>query len=251
MKQEEYTYKLHLTYDGTKFSGWQIQPNALSIQQIVQEAVRMIVREDVNLIGSGRTDAGVHALDQVAHFRLHAALDLPHFSRSMNGILPNEIRLKEVSLAPASFHAQRSAKGKEYHYRIALGPYVSPFEEKYCWYVRYQIDTKILTEAAALFVGTHDFRSFANSQHKGACAKNPVRTIWRLDVVQREGGLTLEVEGNGFLYKMVRNIVGTLIQVASGKRPIDDIGRIFAAADRRVAPMAAPAQGLFLVKVLY
>jgi tRNA pseudouridine38-40 synthase len=248
---KEYTYKLHLTYDGTNYSGWQIQKHSLSIQQIVQDAVRIIAREDVNLIGSGRTDAGVHALDQVAHFRSHTELDLAHFVRSMNGLLPKDIRLKEVEFAPATFHAQQSAKAKEYHYRLALGHYVSPFEERYCWHARFDIDEPLLKAAAALFIGTHDFRSFANSQAKGAAAKNPTRTIWRLDVVPREGGLTLEFEGNGFLYKMVRNIVGTLVQVASKKRPIEDIPRIFAAHDRRVAPMAAPAQGLFLVKVTY
>lgn len=251
MNKDIHTYKLHLTYDGTNYSGWQIQPHALSIQQIVQDAVRMLAKEDVNVIGSGRTDAGVHALDQVAHFRTHSSLDLDHFLRSMNGILPKDIRTKEAFDAPSTFHAQRSALGKEYHYRLSFGPYVSPFERYYVWHVHYKIDTKLLEEAAKLFIGTHDFSSFANSQTKGACAKNPIRTLSKLDIIPREGGLALQFAGNGFLYKMVRNIVGTLIEVASNKRPIDDIPRIFAATDRRVAPMAAPAQGLFLVKVFY
>lgn len=245
------TYKLHLMYDGTNYSGWQIQPHALSIQQIVQDAVRILVKEEVNVIGSGRTDAGVHALDQVAHFRTSKELDLKHFLISMNGILPRDIRLKEAHLAPADFHAQKSAAGKEYHYRIALGHYNSPFERLYVWHMHYKIDLKLLEEAAAHFVGTHDFSSFANSQHKGACAKNPVRTLHKVALIPDERGFTLQFIGNGFLYKMVRNIVGTLIEVASMKRPIDDIERLFAAKDRRLAPSSAPAQGLFLVNIFY
>jgi tRNA pseudouridine38-40 synthase len=238
-------------YDGTQYSGWQIQPHSLSIQQIVQEAVRLIIKEEVHVIGSGRTDAGVHALQQVAHFRSEQQIALDSFLRSMNGILPKDIRLESVSSAPSSFHAQRSAKGKEYHYFIALGPIVSPFERLYSCHMPQRIDVELFIQAANLFVGTHDFTSFANSAHHGAAAKNPVRTIRRLDVIRRPHGLAIHIEGNGFLYKMVRNIVGMLLEVASGKRPIDDIPRVFAAKDRRIASKAAPARGLFLVKVFY
>lgn len=246
-----HTYKLCLIYDGTQYSGWQIQPHSLSIQQIIQNAARLIIREQVNVIGSGRTDAGVHALQQVAHFRSHQQIELTSFLRSMNGLLPKDIRLESATEAPASFHAQRSAIGKEYHYSIALGPIVSPFERLYTCHVPKKIDVELLIQAAALFIGTHDFTSFANSAHQGAAAKNAIRTIRRLEVIKTANGLLLQIEGNGFLYKMVRNIVGTILEVASGKRPIDDIPKIFAAKDRRLAAKAAPACGLFLVKVFY
>lgn len=238
-------------YDGSNYSGWQIQPHSLSIQQLVQDAVRTLVKEDVNVVGSGRTDAGVHALDQVAHFRCKEPQDIHYLCKALNGILPKEIRVSSVEAVDIHFHAQKSAKSKEYHYHLALGAIVSPFERQYTWHVPYKIDLTLLKEAAKLFVGTHDFRSFANSAHTGAAAKNSVRTIYRLDVVPKDNNVTLIFHGNGFLYKMVRNIVGMLINVASGKKRLSDITETLEAKDRRKAPMSAPPQGLFLVKVEY
>ncbi len=238
-------------YDGTAYSGWQIQPHSLSVQQLVQDAVRTLVREEVNVIGSGRTDAGVHALCQVAHFRTTSQHDATSLLKGLNGLLPKDIRVKEVQEVENSFHAQKSATGKEYHYRFAIGPYVSPFHRNYVWHLTYRLDLELLKSAAALFVGTHDFRSFANSANKGAAAKNSVRTITKLEFVPTDEGFTLVFVGNGFLYKMVRNIVGSLIQVASGKKPLSYISDTFNAKDRRVACMSAPPQGLFLMKVYY
>lgn len=238
-------------YDGTNYSGWQIQPHSLSVQQLVQNAVRTLVKEEVHVIGSGRTDAGVHALDQVAHFRCKEPQNPDYLFKALNGILPKDIRVTAVKSVDIHFHAQKSALSKEYHYHLALGPIVSPFERQYVWHVPYRLDLTLLKEAAALFVGTHDFKSFANSAHTGAAAKNSVRTIYRLEVVQKENNVTLIFHGNGFLYKMVRNIVGMLINVASGKKNISEIQETFTAKDRRKAPSSAPAQGLFLVKVEY
>lgn len=244
-------YCLHLMYDGTHYSGWQMQPNAPSIQQIIQETITALIRQEVSVVGSGRTDAGVHALNQVAHFTSLIPIEPERFFRSINGMLPYEIRVTKVFEVPLAFHAQKSAKSKEYTYRICLEPIVAPFERLYCLHVPFTIDIDLLKEAARQFLGTHDFSSFANSRHEGAAAKNPVRTLYRLDVAPWEYGICLEFEGDGFLYKMVRNIVGMLLQVASKKRPIEDIKAIFAAKDRRVAPMAAGARGLFLTKVNY
>ena len=245
------TYKLHIAYDGTNYHGWQIQPNGISIQELIQEAVHTLIQEKVHVIGSGRTDQGVHALDQVAHFRCMEAHDTTRLFKGLNGILPKDIRILSVTECPNSFHAQQSATGKEYHYKLALGPIVMPCERLYRWHVPYKIDLLLLKEAASQFVGTHDFRSFANSAHTGAAGKNSVRTITHLDVVVEGEGVTLIFKGNGFLYKMVRNIVGMLINVASGKRSITDIAALLAAKDRRMAPMASPPHGLFLVKVSY
>ena len=238
-------------YDGTNYSGWQTQPNATSIQQIIQETIQLIIHEKVSVIGSGRTDAGVHALDQVAHIKTEQSLDLARFLRSVNGILPKDIRLTKALLAPTGFHAQMSAVSKEYHYVLCLGPIVPPFERAYCLHIPFEIDLDLLREAAHCFVGTHDFTSFANKAFEGAASKNPVRTIHRIDIVPWQYGIRLEFEGSGFLYKMVRNIVGMLLAVSSGKRMVKEIPLLFEAKDRRLAPMGAKASGLFLVSVRY
>jgi len=253
MTAPTFNYKLIIAYDGTAYSGWQVQPNAISIQEIIEKALHTLTHEKVRLIGSGRTDAGVHALAQVAHFKCTEELDLPPIFRALNGILPPDIRLLHIGSAPSTFHAQRSALRKIYHYHLSFEPVLMPFDRLYCYHFRNRgkVSFDLLQEAARLFVGTHDFSSFANSGDEGACRKNPIRTIYRLDVVPHEKGVRLEFEGNGFLYKMVRNIVGMLLNVASGKRSIDEIEMLFQAKDRRLAPQSAPAQGLFLVKVLY
>ncbi|WP_068468946.1 tRNA pseudouridine(38-40) synthase TruA [Candidatus Protochlamydia phocaeensis] len=247
-----HTYKLTIAYDGTHYSGWQIQPNAPSIQQHLQETLCTLLREEkVVVTGSGRTDAGVHAIAQIAHFKSEKRLDLNRLQFALNGMLPHDIRIKQAEMAALHFHAQYSAIGKEYHYFLHLDRVMDPFRRLYCWHVHSKIDSDLLKEAAARFVGTHDFTSFANEAHTGTAAHDPVRTLYRLDIKPVEGGLRMEFEGNGFLYKMVRNIVGTLEEVASHKRPLEDIEAIFAAKDRRKAGKAAPPQGLFLARVDY
>lgn len=246
-----YAYKLLITYDGTHYSGWQIQPNAPSIQQRVQEALHIFLKKPVTLIGSGRTDAGVHAKGQVAHFKCEDEQDENRLLLALNGLLPADIRIKRVDRVDSSFHAQYYAIGKEYHYYLYLDRVMDPFWRLYCWHVRRRIDLNVLKEAAKLFVGTHDFTSFANEAHAGSAANDPVRTLYRLDICPVEGGVRLEFEGDGFLYKMVRNIVGTLIDIASGRRPLEDIPYLFEVKDRRKAGRAAPPQGLFLMRVDY
>lgn len=245
-------YKLTIAYDGTNYSGWQIQPNAISIQELIQNALKTFLhKERIVLIGSGRTDAGVHARAQVAHFRYEAEIDLYKLLSALNGILPRDIRIKHAELVDQRFHSQYSARGKIYHYHLCLDRVVDPFRRLYCWHVRRKLDMELLKSSASCFIGTHDFTAFANESHAGAAAKNPVRTIYRLDLIEEQGGVRLEFEGNGFLYKMVRNIVGTMVDVASLKRPYEDIQEIFVSKDRRKASLAAPPQGLFLVKVHY
>lgn len=245
------TYKLHLAYDGTNYNGWQIQPNATSIMEILEKALHAILREEVRLIGSGRTDGGVHALEQVAHFRTEQEVDTKRLFISMNGMIPHDIRLLQIEKVDSSFHAQRSAKRKIYHYHLCIGPIVRPFDRLYCTHIRDPIDIELLKEAAKRFIGTHDFKSFANSASKGAAGKNAVRTIFRIDVIETASGVRLEFEGNGFLYKMVRNIVGMMLSVASKRSPLEEIDHLFEAKDRRRSPKSAPARGLFLVKVIY
>lgn len=240
-----------LSYDGTDYCGWQIQPNGLTIQEVVEKALLQVTQQKVRLHGSGRTDSGVHALAQEAHFILNLSVDPKRLMLSLNGILPEDIRITKLSEATPDFHARFSAKGKIYHYHICLDQVRSPFAQRTSYHCRYQIDREKMQAAAAAFVGTHDFTSFANSPGQGAAARNAIRTIYRIDIVEEPGGVRLEFEGNGFLYKMVRTIVGTIIEVARGKRPVEDIPRILAARDRRQAGKLAPAKGLFLVKALY
>ena len=245
-------YKLTLSYIGTHYSGWQVQTNALSIQHVLQEALKVILRgEEVIVIGSGRTDAGVHAVGQVAHFKSPQELNTQKLLHSLNGLLPLDIRVFKVEKVPLDFHSQRSAIGKEYHYHLYTERVMDPFRRPYCWHLLREIDGALLKNAASVFVGTHDFTSFANEAYAGAAARNPVRTLYRLDCVSISNGYRLEFEGNGFLYKMVRNIVGTLVDVASKKMALEDIAVIFEAKDRKRASQAAPPQGLFLMRVAY
>jgi tRNA pseudouridine38-40 synthase len=245
-------YKLTLAYDGTHYSGWQIQPNAPSIQQHLQEALGSLIRgEHVAIIGSGRTDAGVHALNQIAHFKTAHDFDPNRLLLAFNGLLPCDIRVKKVETAPLQFHSQYSAIGKEYHYHLFLERVMDPFRRLYCWHVRRRLDLSLLKQTATLFIGKHDFTSFANEAHIGSAARNPIRTLYRLEVCPTDGGIRLEFEGDGFLYKMVRNIVGTLVDVASQRLTLAEVSAIFEAKDRSQASCAAPPQGLFLVRVTY
>lgn len=184
-------------------------------------------------------------------FSYEPPLDLFRTHGSLNGLLPPDIRVLEVQTAPDDFHARYSAKSKIYHYHLHLDRVMSPFLRLYRHHVHFPIDLEELRAAAQMFIGTHDFSAFANEAAAGAAAKNPIRTLARLDIVPQEGGLRLEFEGDSFLYKMVRNITGTLLDVCRGKIRREQIPEIFASKDRRMAGPAAPPQGLFLVKIDY
>lgn len=244
-------FRLRLAYDGTDYCGWQVQPNGVSIQELVQHALKVLIREDVVVVGSGRTDAGVHALEQVAHFHTHKPFDQRKVLESLNGILPRAIRVLSLDRVDETFHARYSAIGKEYHYHLSLERYQNPFDRLYSWHIRRKIDCALLQDAAHCFVGTHDFRAFANEPHLGCASHDSVRTIRKLDCVTQQHGVRLEFEGNGFLYKMVRNITGTLVEIASGKRSMSDISQLLRCRDRRESGCAAPPHGLFLVNVTY
>lgn len=246
-----FKYRMDIAYDGTKYGGWQVQPNASTIQQLIQEALKVILRADVGVTGAGRTDAGVHALQQTAHIVVENEIDPFRVRGSLNGLLPANVRIKAITPVSEGFHARYSAKGKIYHYRLHIGQVESPFTRLYSWHVKQKLDLERLRQAAKCFVGTHDFKSFANEAHMGCASRDSVRTIFRLDVVAEGDSVVLQFEGDGFLYKMVRNITGTLVECATGKIEYSDIIDILAAKDRRFAGTAAPPQGLFLVQVIY
>jgi tRNA pseudouridine38-40 synthase len=245
---EKKRYRLNISYDGTHYCGWQVQPNGVTVQGLIEKALAILLKKEHRIIGAGRTDAGVHALGQVAHFDVDDSIDVSRLLTQLNGILPRDIRIKSLEPVSFAFHAQHSSIRKEYHYHLWLAPTVDPFYRLYRHHLNYPLNISLLKEAAAQFEGTHDFATFANV---GTPVKSTIRTIYRISVIAQEGGFRLEFEGNGFLYKMVRNIVGTLLEVSKGKISIEKIKNLFDSKDRQFAGMAAPARGLFLVNVAY
>jgi len=244
-------YKITISYEGTHYCGWQVQTNQISIQEKIQCAMDVILRKKELLVGAGRTDSGVHAHNQVAHFQVEEELDQRVFLKSMNGLLPPDIRIIKIEEVPLTFHSRYSSKRKIYHYHICTTKFVSPFRHLYCCHNPKVQDIELLKEAAKYFIGEHDFTSFTNSAAEGSAAINPVRTIYRLDVVEEKDGIRLEFEGNGFLYKMVRNISGTLIEIALGRLSVQEIPGIFESKNRSNSGRAAPAKGLFLADIKY
>jgi tRNA pseudouridine38-40 synthase len=242
-------YKLTIAYDGTAYSGWQVQPNGRAIQTLIQKALETVLRTRVDLTGSGRTDAGVHARGQTAHFDTLGEIEPHRLRLSLNALLPNDIRILQIDPAAPNFHARYDATSKIYHYHLHLDPVIDPFVRLYRHQVLGPCDLQRVQEAIPHFLGTKDFSSFSNVPSK---PRAPIKTLMRLDIALQKGGFRLEFEGDGFLYKMVRNITGALLDVGSGKLSPEKIGSIIEAKDRRAASSAAaPPQGLFLMEVRY
>jgi len=242
-------YKMTLCYDGTNYAGWQIQKGEKTIQESVEKAMETVLREKTSLVGSGRTDSGVHALKQVAHFSTKTAIsDLAKLTYCLNGLLAKDIRILSIEKVLSTFHARYSVKKKSYHYHLTLCPYQKPFEKLYSYHVLGSIDLDLIEKALLHFIGTKDFTSFTNVR---SSAKKFTKTLFSLCLNKKADGIIIEFIGNGFLYKMVRNIVGTLLDVGQKKILLEDIPKIFAAKDRKKAGKSAPAHGLFLFDVEY
>jgi tRNA pseudouridine38-40 synthase len=242
--------KLIIAYDGALFAGWQSQSHRNTIQDHVECAIERVLGERVRIHGAGRTDAGVHALAQCAHVDLsNDRLSVARWTEALNALLPPTIRVLRCQYASNDFHARLSAKGKIYRYRIWLAPVLPPFEYHRAWHIPRPINLKILKRAAKQFVGTHNFAGFA--ANRGKREKSTVRTIYSVRVRQKGPSLTIEFDGDGFLYKMVRLIVGSLVKCALGKMRIEDITARLDSGQVGQARLAAPAEGLFLVRVRY
>ena len=246
------TFKLTLAYDGTEFAGWQRQPRERTVQGELEAAIERITQERSKCIASGRTDAGVHALGQVVSFQSETKLSGPVLCKALNAELPEDMLVFEVAEAPPGFHALRDAVRKRYRYVIQDGRFPDLFDRKFVWHVYQRLDDAAMKEAAGPLVGTHDFASY---ETRGSPRLTTVRTVYDLSVERRPGELTervvIEVEADGFLYNMVRNIAGTLVAVGKGKESVDWPGEVLALRDRTTAGMTAPPQGLFLVGVEY
>ncbi|MGE5587114.1 MAG: tRNA pseudouridine(38-40) synthase TruA [Clostridia bacterium] len=240
--------KLVLEYDGTAYCGFQRQDGRRTIQAELERAVAVITKSPANVVGAGRTDAGVHARGQVANFRTGAKMPVEKFVPALNSVLPADIRVVRAEEAPWEFHARYDARGKTYEYTLDTRPVPSVFLRNYAHHVPLALDLEAMSEGCGHIVGRHDFRSFAAS---GGGAKTFTREVKRC-ALEAEGGLVrLTVEADGFLYNMVRIIVGTLLLVGAGKLTPLDVARIRDAHDRRLAGPTAPAKGLCLVHVDY
>jgi tRNA pseudouridine38-40 synthase len=241
--------RLLIEYDGTNYHGWQIQPNGITVQEVLQKNLARMTRQRVRLIGSGRTDAGVHALGQVANFQTSVSIPPEGFRRGLNSLLPPDIIVKSAAEAPLDFNAQLQAKRKTYLYAILNRGIPSAIHRNYSWHYPVPLDPGALKDAARLLVGKKNFASF---QAADADTGNPVREVFQADwFAGKAPFLCFAIEAEGFLKQMVRNIVGTLVDAGRGKISLGDFEEIIAAKDRRRAKMTAPPQGLFLVKVDY
>lgn len=246
-----FSYKLVIAYDGTNYCGWQKQKNSLTIQGVIENALAIIYKAPICVIGASRTDSGVHAIGQVAHFRSSIFIKPEKVQKQINGIIPRDIRILECSNTSPSFHARYLAKRKIYHYTINTAPIPNPMKRLYSYYISDSLDINLLMQAAQYFVGEMDFISFANRSDKNKALSNSIRTIYAIDVDLIGTEIIIKFLGNGFLYKMIRNIVGTLIAIAQRSMPLHDIPILLEKRDRTLVPMLAPALGLCLIQIEY
>jgi len=247
--------KLTLTYDGSDFSGWQIQPGRATIQGALASAIGRVTGENVLPQGSGRTDAGVHALGQVATFTTSSPIPAENLVKALNDTLPPSIRVRDAVEVATGFHARQSARAKTYCYRMFRGPICPPFLARYVWHFPYPLQEELMKEAAGLVTGTHDFSSFAavdpELNRQPAAEISKVRTIFSSSWERDGEEFIYRVRGDGFLHHMVRNLVGTFVLVGKGTLLGEDILRILEARDRSAAGATAPARGLCLMSVEY
>ncbi|XP_068326829.1 uncharacterized protein [Pyrus communis] len=252
-----YKWRLVIAYDGTRYAGWQYQSSPPTVQCFVEKALMSatkLERNDLHFVGASRTDKGVHAWGQVAHFVTPFGYDsIESIHAALNGLLPDDIRVREINPAVPEFHARFSAKSKIYHYKIYNDTFMDPFQRHYAYHSAHKLNAAVMREAANYFIGNHDFSAFVNASQKER-VRDPVKDIFRFDVIELGVLLRLEVEGSGFLYRQVRNMVALLIQIGREALPPDIVPKILATRDRRALAkytMFAPPHGLCLVTVKY
>ncbi len=240
--------KLVVAYDGTAYHGFQRQDNALTVQQVLEEAIGTIMNEPVKITGAARTDAKVHAFGQVVNFKTTAKIPLTNIPRAVQSRLPDDITIKTAEQVNNDFHARYSAHSKKYRYQIYQAKPSDPFLRNFTWHIRQGLDIEAMDQAARLIEGRHDFSAFRAS---GSAPVNPVRTMFFSRVTCQERIIVYEVWGTGFLYHMVRNIVGTLVDIGMKRITLPQFQNILISRQRALAGITAPPQGLFLQEVLY
>ncbi|MDP6847466.1 MAG: tRNA pseudouridine(38-40) synthase TruA [Kiritimatiellia bacterium] len=242
-------YRISIAYDGTSYAGWQVQPNAVTVQERIEGAIAEITGESPKIHGSGRTDQGVHARCQVAHFDLHAKTDPGGLRKSLNAILPPDIRLTAAKRVPRDFHARKSVVSKQYRYFIWNADIVPPFLRLYRTHVRNSLDADAMAEAAALLVGRHDFAAFTANPNR--VVESTVRSLTELSVAKKGAEIVIKAAAEGFLYKMVRSLAGHLIRVGEGAVAPGETTAILESGKRTARVPTAPPEGLFLWHVQY
>lgn len=240
--------KLTIEYDGTNYHGWQSQNNALAIQDIITDALKEITKQDIKINGSGRTDAGVHALGQVANFHTNSTIPIDKFPVALNSILPNDIVIVDAEEVLPGFHARYSCKGKTYKYLILNSPIPSALMRNRAAHISYELDIEAMQQACKLIIGTRDFSSFCGA---GSSVKDFTRTVIFADITQDGDIIEFVISGNGFLKNMVRIIVGTLIDVGREKITLEQLESIIKSKNRENAGITMPPQGLYLEEVFY
>ncbi|MDZ4165400.1 MAG: tRNA pseudouridine(38-40) synthase TruA [Smithellaceae bacterium] len=241
--------KIIVEYDGSAYQGWQNQGEKITIQGTLEGCLQRITQENIRVSGSGRTDAGVHALNQTANFLISRSIGVRQLLRAMNGLLPADIVVKSIEEVPLDFHARIHARSKNYLYRIYNSPLRPVVGRQYVWHFPHPLDLAAMEEAMGCLLGTHDFSAFCAA---GSAVKDRTRTIIKTGMERDLAGLIeISLEATGFLRHMVRNIVGTLVEIGQGKRTAGEIPAILAGKDRRKAGRTAPACGLFLTEVRY
>ncbi len=241
-------HKITLMYKGTEFSGWQTQKNAVTIQEEVEKAFSVILRQPIEIVGASRTDAGVHAENYVAHSFFDTDIDNERIMLGVNAILPDDIKIKSIENCTQDFHSRYSAKSKTYIYRIDASKYGDVFKRPYVWRYKYPLDHNEMEKCPEYFLGKHDFSAFMS---KGGQAKTFERTIYECTISFENGLITIKIKGDGFLYNMVRIIAGTILSVGKGSLKASDISDIILSKERKRAGITAPPEGLMLYEIEY
>ena len=248
MRRPGKNLKLTVAYDGSAYHGFQRQANAVTVQQVLEETLSALFGESIVVAGAARTDAGVHAYGQVVSLRTSSRVPTDRIPAALRSMLPRDIAVVEAEEMEGNFHARFSATGKLYSYRILNSPRPDPLRRNYCWQIGRPLNVATMQSVLAQLVGEHHFGAF---QSAGSSAKHPVRTLYTANCFEQGELLEFQLHGNGFLYHMVRNIVGTVAEVGTGKISTDDFQRIFVGRDRRNAGATAPGAGLYLLRVFY
>ncbi|MFA9379044.1 MAG: tRNA pseudouridine(38-40) synthase TruA [Lachnotalea sp.] len=242
-------YLMIIQYDGTSYNGWQKQGNTVNtIQETVEKTLSNLLQEDIEIHGSGRTDAGAHALRQTANFKCSSIIDRDVFLQDINRELPQDIRICSMSEVDMNFHSRLSAISKSYDYNINNSDRASVFRRKYVYNYVDKLDIELMKKATTYLVGTHDFRGFSSEKN---LSKSCIRNLYEINIKENKNEITISFLGNGFIYNMVRIITGTLLEIGSGKKRMEDINKTFKTGKREFAGAMVPANGLFLSNVNY